>query len=387
MASYRNISMDFWTDSKVVDDFTPEDRYIYLYCMTNPHTNLCGCYEVSIKQIANETGYNNDSVERLLKRLDSAHNVIRYSAQTKELLILNWCRYNWSTSEKLNKPLLGEIRKVKNDRFREYLAARYNERSTVTAQYNAAEEDRPEVPRHKHGAHGWVRLTEEEYARLIDDLGEEELTRCIDYIDESAQMHGNKNKWRDWNLVIRKCSRERWGIRGGNGLAYPNAEVFKGGIAKLGPTINLWVTCLPEIDFWTGQQAVVKLVRECKFPPTIAEFKEKAEKVQAEVRARIDQAWNYLKLDMDFGKTPEEAVARLSEGTDIRRVIEAMGGPSRLIATGERTFGDGTVKTYEYYNYDGFKSAYETIIRQTSALNSGPRKAVGPGMKQIGGKT
>ena len=85
--------------------------------------------------------------------------------------------------------------------------------------------------------------------------------------------------------------------------------------------------------------------------------------------------------------TPEEAVARLSEGTDIRRVIEAMGGPSRLIATGERTFGDGTVKTYEYYNYDGFKSAYETIIRQTSALNSGPRKAVGPGMKQIGGKT
>lgn len=51
MASYRNISMDFWTDSKVVDDFTPEDRYIYLYCMTNPHTNLCGCYEVSIKQI------------------------------------------------------------------------------------------------------------------------------------------------------------------------------------------------------------------------------------------------------------------------------------------------------------------------------------------------
>ena len=99
MASYRNISMDFWTDSKVVDDFTPEDRYIYLYCMTNPHTNLCGCYEVSIKQIANETGYNNDSVERLLKRLDSAHNVIRYSAQTKELLILNWCRYNWSTQK------------------------------------------------------------------------------------------------------------------------------------------------------------------------------------------------------------------------------------------------------------------------------------------------
>ena len=71
--------------------------------------------------------------------------------------------------------------------------------------------------RHKHGAHGWVRLTEEEYARLIDDLGEEELTRCIDYIDESAQSTGNKNRWKDWNLVIRRCSRDRWGIRNGGG--------------------------------------------------------------------------------------------------------------------------------------------------------------------------
>ena len=130
-------------------------------------------------------------------------------------------------------------------------------------------------------------------------------------------------------------------------LAYPNAEVFKGGIAKLGPTINLWVTCLPEIDFWTGQQAVVKLVRECKFPPTIAEFKEKAEKVQAEVKARIDQEWNYLKLDMVLGKTPEEAVARLPEGTDTRRVIEAMGGPHiilRAVAhgkTADRRMADG----------------------------------------------
>lgn len=32
-------------------------------------------------------------------------------------------------------------------------------------------------------------------------------------------------------------------------LAYPNAEIFKGGIKKLAPTINLWVTCLPDVDF------------------------------------------------------------------------------------------------------------------------------------------
>ena len=128
MAKGRLISTNFWMDGKVEDDFTPEDKYGYLWCLTNPHTNLCGCYEVSIKQIAHEMGYNTDTVERLLKRLDGSHNVIRYSAATKELLVLNWYRYNWNTSEKLDKPLLAEIRTVKCDRFREYLADRYNER-------------------------------------------------------------------------------------------------------------------------------------------------------------------------------------------------------------------------------------------------------------------
>ena len=109
-------------------------------------------------------------------------------------------------------------------------------------------------------------------------------------------------------------------------LAYPNAEVFKGGIAKLGPTINLWVTCLPEIDFWTGQQAVVKLVRECKFPPTIAEFKEKAEAVQAEVKARIGRAWDAFKLQANLGKTPLEFFAGLPADSNTRRAIEMIGG-------------------------------------------------------------
>ena len=55
MAIYRSIQMSFWTDSKVVDEFTPEDRYFYLYLFTNPHTNLAGCYELSLKQASVET--------------------------------------------------------------------------------------------------------------------------------------------------------------------------------------------------------------------------------------------------------------------------------------------------------------------------------------------
>ena len=121
MALYRNIHLSFWQDTKVTDDFTPEDRYFYLYLLTNPHTNLCGCYEISIKQMANEMGYDAKKVGKLIERFSFIHNLIRYARSERELLIFHWSKYNWTSSEKFRKPLLQEIQNVKTDCFREYL--------------------------------------------------------------------------------------------------------------------------------------------------------------------------------------------------------------------------------------------------------------------------
>lgn len=126
MALYRNIHLSFWQDTKVTDDFTPEDRYFYLYLLTNPHTNLCGCYEISIKQMANEMGYDVKKVDKLIERFSSIHNLIRYSQSERELLIFHWSKYNWTSSEKFRKPLLQEIQNVKTDSFREYLLKMFN---------------------------------------------------------------------------------------------------------------------------------------------------------------------------------------------------------------------------------------------------------------------
>ena len=126
MALYRTICLTFWTDTKIADEFTPEDRYFYLYLFTNPHTNLAGCYEVGISQMANETGYNKDSVERLLKRFSEIHKVAVYSNETKEVLLLNWHKYNWTSSDKFRKSLEVEINKVKEPTFREYLTKLFN---------------------------------------------------------------------------------------------------------------------------------------------------------------------------------------------------------------------------------------------------------------------
>ena len=135
MAIYRTIQMSFWTDTKVADDFTPEDKYFYLYLMTNPHTNLAGCYEISFTQMSTETGYTKDAIEKLIKRMERVHQVIRYSPATKELLILNWKKYNWTNSPTFRKPLLNEISQIKNPDFRRYLEQSEQGVDTVSIGY------------------------------------------------------------------------------------------------------------------------------------------------------------------------------------------------------------------------------------------------------------
>jgi len=135
MAIYRNVAMSFWTDSKIVDDFSPEERYVYLYLFTNPHTNLCGCYEISTTQMANETGYGATKIRNILKRLENEHNVIRYSEKTKEVLILNWHKYNWTKSEKFRVPLEKEIECVKNVDFSTFLKDLLYGNDTVSIPY------------------------------------------------------------------------------------------------------------------------------------------------------------------------------------------------------------------------------------------------------------
>ena len=135
MAMFRTVQVTFWTDAKITDEFTPEDKYFYLYLFTNPHTNLCGCYEISIRQVAWETGYSQETISRLIDRFETVHHVIRYNSDTREVLLVNWGKHNWTSSDKYRKPLLKEIELVKSPDYREFLMAMYNGEDTVSIPY------------------------------------------------------------------------------------------------------------------------------------------------------------------------------------------------------------------------------------------------------------
>jgi hypothetical protein len=97
------------------------------------------------------------------------------------------------------------------------LQSRYTEIEIDTEIRDKSKEKEKKPSFHKHGEYGWVKLTDDQYSRLLKDMGKEELDRCIQYVDESAQKNGNRNGWKDWNLVLRSCHREKWYARPARG--------------------------------------------------------------------------------------------------------------------------------------------------------------------------
>lgn len=204
MGIYRNIQMSFWTDSKVADEMTPEDRYFYLYLLTNTHTNLAGCYELSLRQSAYETGYTKETIERLIERFEKVHRVIVYSSETKEVLILNWSKYNWTKSPKFRKSLSNQINTVKDPEFKAYLQDlmdaeedgtdtvsipyRYPSDTTVTVTVTdtvsntvnnntmqdiisgTKKQEKAKPMKHKYGEYKNVLLTDDEVEKLKADI-------------------------------------------------------------------------------------------------------------------------------------------------------------------------------------------------------------------------
>ena len=90
----RVVSTSFWEDEKIVNDFSPEDKYFYLYLITNPHTSQLGVYKLVPKTAAFELGYSKEAVMVLLDRFENKYDMIRYNKETCEVAIKNYLKHS-----------------------------------------------------------------------------------------------------------------------------------------------------------------------------------------------------------------------------------------------------------------------------------------------------
>lgn len=115
MSAFRKIHTKFWTDPRVLEEMTPEDRYFYLYILTNPNTTQIGIYQITKKQMAFELGYSTESINSLMDRFINHHNLIRYNHETRELAILNWGKHNFDRGGKpVEDCIIKELKDVKD---------------------------------------------------------------------------------------------------------------------------------------------------------------------------------------------------------------------------------------------------------------------------------
>ena len=121
MGIKRIISTDFWTDDKVMDIFSPEDKLFFLYLMTNPHTTQLGIYHINKKMMAFEIGYSLESIGILIDRFEE-YGLIKYSPETSEVAIKNYLRHSIVKGGKPVEDLLRrEIAQVKDKTLLKYV--------------------------------------------------------------------------------------------------------------------------------------------------------------------------------------------------------------------------------------------------------------------------
>ncbi|WP_139906126.1 hypothetical protein [Clostridium thermarum] len=115
MANFKQIDMRFWQNDFVLG-LTPEERYFYMYLVTNTMTTKCGIYKFNHKVAELETGYPAEVIERLLQGFESYGKIV-VSKSTKEIMIVNWFKHNFKNSKRAIQEIKKELKDVKNKEF------------------------------------------------------------------------------------------------------------------------------------------------------------------------------------------------------------------------------------------------------------------------------
>ncbi|KKI88935.1 hypothetical protein WQ54_28880 [Bacillus sp. SA1-12] len=93
MENYRVVHTDFWKDPIVSKEMNIEEKYFYIYLLTNPNTTKNGVYPMTKEQMALDLGYSVITVQSLIERFTRHHKLIRYNPETSELVIKNRGKY------------------------------------------------------------------------------------------------------------------------------------------------------------------------------------------------------------------------------------------------------------------------------------------------------
>ena len=112
MGIKRVVDTEIWTDDKV-ENFTPEEKYFWVYLLTNPFTKQLGIYKITKKQMSFQLGYDTETITKLLDRFENEHKLIKYIEN--EVAIRNYLKHSIVKGGKpVEDCLTADLRMVKH---------------------------------------------------------------------------------------------------------------------------------------------------------------------------------------------------------------------------------------------------------------------------------
>ena len=208
MAIYRQVYITFWQDPFIME-LTPEEKYFYLYLMTNSKTKQCGCYELPKKIMEFETGYNRETVDKLLERF-IGYGKIMYDEKTSEVLLVNWLKFNPINNVNIEKCVNKEIVTIKSADLLGVLKGLIRGLDTPTKKEEQEEEqeEEKEQTETKKKVNRFTPPTPDEIKAYCKERNNKvDPDRFHDFYSSKGWMVG-KNKMKDWRAAVRNWERE-----------------------------------------------------------------------------------------------------------------------------------------------------------------------------------
>ena len=113
MSSQRYVSTSFWNDPWILDECTSDERYVYLYLLTSPNSNIAGIYELSLRTAELHTGYDRDQLKRIMERFAEAKKAHYYNGY---VIIPKWPTHQrWQQRSKIRDGIVAVLQGLPRD--------------------------------------------------------------------------------------------------------------------------------------------------------------------------------------------------------------------------------------------------------------------------------
>ena len=99
MAKQRYINTRFWQDN-YISELDPSEKLLFLYCLTSPSTNISGAYEIPLKIIAADTGFDKEMILKIFARFERDNKIVYKDGW---LFIVNFIKHQSSKSTKVQR--------------------------------------------------------------------------------------------------------------------------------------------------------------------------------------------------------------------------------------------------------------------------------------------